>query len=85
MVMVLYKSVNTTSVSSTTKMNGELLHVKKDIHLSGVIVHSKTLKSNLNTVKVNGIVMILKLSLLLISNTSISTMMEFSMLMTISC
>jgi predicted solute-binding protein len=60
MVMVLYKSVNITSVSSTTKTLGELLLAQKDIHKSGVIVHSKTPKFNQKAAKVNGLVTILK-------------------------
>jgi 5'-3' exonuclease len=51
-------SVNITSVSSTTKMNGELLLVQKDIHLSGVTVHLKNTLLQ-NPAQVNGLVKIL--------------------------
>jgi hypothetical protein len=70
MVMVLLPSVNITSVSSTTKTLGELLLVPKDIHKSGVIAHSKTLKfyQKPNPVKVNGLVKILNKLPPLISN-----------------
>jgi hypothetical protein len=51
-------SVNITSVSSTTKMNGDYLLAQKDIHKSGVIVHSKFTKFQ-NPAQVNGLVTIL--------------------------
>jgi hypothetical protein len=53
-------SVNITSVSSTTKMNGDSPLAQKDIHKSGVTVHLKmdgTLFQN--PAQVNGLVMIL--------------------------
>jgi hypothetical protein len=51
-------SVNITSVSSTTKMNGELPLAQKDIQPSGVIVHSKNTLLQ-KPAQVNGIVKIL--------------------------
>jgi hypothetical protein len=56
--IILSPSVNITSVSSTTKMNGDYLLAQKDIHLSGVIVHLKITKSQ-TPAQVNGLVMIL--------------------------
>jgi hypothetical protein len=51
-------SVNITSVLSTTKMNGDYLLAQKDIHLSGVTVHSQNTKLQ-NPAQVNGLVTIL--------------------------
>jgi hypothetical protein len=59
-VMIPSTSVNITSVSSTTKMNGELLPVQKDIQPSGVNVHLMMVGILFQTLaQVNGLVMIL--------------------------
>jgi hypothetical protein len=67
-VITLSTSVNITYVLSTTKMNGEHLLVQKDIHKSGVTVHSQNMKLQ-NPAQVNGLVMILNGSPPPISNT----------------
>jgi hypothetical protein len=51
-------SVNITSVSSTTKMNGDYLLAQKDIQKSGVNAHL-TIGPYQNLAQVNGLVMIL--------------------------
>jgi hypothetical protein len=76
-------SVNITSVSSTTKTLGELLLVQKDIHKSGVIVHSKFMKSQ-NPAQVNGLVTILNGSLPPIWTGSTKMVMVKSMMLIIS-
>jgi len=57
-VMVSSLSVNITSVLSTTKTLGDFPHAQKDIHKSGVIVHSKITKFQ-TPAQVNGLVTIL--------------------------
>jgi hypothetical protein len=78
-VMILSLSVNITSVSLTTKMNGECLLAQKDIHPSGVTVHLKNTLLQ-NPAQVNGLVTILNGLLPLIWIGSIKMVMVKSML-----
>ncbi len=71
-------SVNIISVSSCTKTHGELLTVEKVIQKSGAIAHSQNTKP-LNPAQVNGLVMILNGSPLLIWIGTTKTVMVKSM------